>query len=335
MGRRWQPDYAKRSGTERNMRRILTYQITEEWVGESTAAFLRAQGFSRHILTHLKQTENGILKQTENGICREGQPVRPSERLQTGDVLTVTLLEEQSSENIVPVPMELKIVYEDEDLLVIDKPTDVPVHPSINNFDNTLANGLAYYYQSRGEAFVYRCITRLDRDTTGLLLIAKNMLSGALLSEMGKRRKIHREYLAIVTGQTEAEGTIDAPIARREGSVLERCVDYARGERAVTHYCTLESGNGYSLVRLKLETGRTHQIRVHMQYIGHPLIGDFLYNPDYRLLDHQALHSHFLAFAHPVTGERMEFTSQPPWRALWERGAENGEKEIESSHCSM
>lgn len=309
------------------MRRIVTYHIKSEWSGESVAAFLRAQGFSRHILTHVKQTENGL--------CRNGQPVRPSERLQMGDELTVTLQEEDSSENIVPMPIKLHIVYEDEDVLVIDKPADMPVHPSINNFDNTLANGLAYYYQSQGEAFVYRCITRLDRDTTGLMLVAKNMLSGALLSEMGKRREIHREYLAIVTGKTQAEGTISAPIARKEGSVLERCVDFARGERAVTHYRTVEYKDGYSLVRLKLETGRTHQIRVHMQHIGHPLIGDFLYNPDYRLLDHQALHSCYLAFLHPVTGQRMEFTSQPPWGALWEGREENGGKEIESRRCTV
>lgn len=309
------------------MRRIVTYHIKSEWSGESVAAFLRAQGFSRHILTNVKQTENGL--------CRNGQPVRPSERLQMGDELTVTLLEEHSSENIVPMPIKLHIVYEDEDVLVIDKPADMHVHPSINNFDNTLANGLAYYYQSRGEAFVYRCITRLDRDTTGLMLVAKNMLSGALLSEMGKRREIHREYLAIVTGKTQAEGTISAPIARREGSVLERCVDFQRGERAVTHYRTVEYKDGYSLVRLKLETGRTHQIRVHMQHIGHPLIGDFLYNPDYRLLDRQALHSCYLAFLHPVTGQRMEFTSQPPWGALWEGREENGGKEIESRRCTV
>lgn len=309
------------------MRRIVTYHIKSEWSGESAAAFLRAQGFSRHILTHVKQTENGL--------CRNGQPLRPSERLQIGDELTVTLQEEHSSENIVPVPIKLQIVYEDEDVLVIDKPADMPVHPSVNNFDNTLANGLAYYYQSRGEAFVYRCITRLDRDTTGLMLVAKNMLSGALLSEMGKRREIHREYLAIVTGKTQAGGTISAPIARREGSVLERCVDFKSGERAVTHYRTVEYKDGYSLVRLKLETGRTHQIRVHMQHIGHPLIGDFLYNPDYRLLDHQALHSCYLAFLHPVTGQRMEFMSQPPWGALWEGRDENGGKEIESRRCTV
>ncbi|SDG39990.1 RluA family pseudouridine synthase [Marvinbryantia formatexigens] len=309
------------------MKRILNYQIEKEWEGESAAAFLRAKGFSRHILTHLKQTEGGI--------CRNGSRIWLSERLHFGDVLTVTFLEERSSENIVPVPMKLDIVYEDEDLLVIDKPADMPVHPSIHNFDNTLANGLAYYYESRGEAFVYRCITRLDRDTTGLLLVAKNMLSGAFLAEMGKRREIHREYLAIVTGKTEAEGTVDAPIARVEGSVLERCVDFQRGERAVTHYRTLEYRDGYSLVRLKLETGRTHQIRVHMKYIGHPLTGDFLYNPDYRLMDHQALHSHYLAFRHPITGERMEFTSQPPWQGLWEGREEDGEETLKSCHCSM
>lgn len=286
------------------MKRILTYQ-TGECGGMQIADYLRARGYSHRVLTHLKHTPAGIQ--------RNGGPAKLYEKLNAGDVLTVSIVEEASSAHIAPVPMRFTIVYEDEDLLVIDKPADMPIHPSVNNYDNTLANGLAFYYRERGQAFVYRCITRLDRDTSGLLLIAKHMLSAAILSELGKQRGIRREYLAIAAGRVPDEGTIDAPIARKEGSVLERCVDFARGERAVTHYRRIDFENGYSLVRLRLETGRTHQIRVHMKYLGYPLIGDFLYNPDYRVMRRQALHSCSLSFLHPITGEQMEFASQPPW----------------------
>lgn len=287
------------------MKRFLHYQIEASQEGETIYQFLKQRGYSRHIFMHLKNAEGAVLK--------NGAPVFLSERLRPGDRLQITITEESGSENIVASPLPLDIVYEDEDLLIVNKAADMPIHPSINNFDNTLANAIAYYYQQKGESFVYRCINRLDRDTTGLLIIAKNMLSGAVLSEMGKRREIHREYLALADGATPAEGTIDAPIARREGSVLERCVDFAHGERAVTHYRRLAYENGYSLLSLQLETGRTHQIRVHLKYLGYPLIGDFLYNPDYRVMKHQALHSHRLSFMHPVTGKSMKFDAPPSW----------------------
>ena len=196
--------------------------------------------------------------------------------------------------------------------MVLDKEANQPIHPSINNYDNTLANGLAWYFSQKNEPFVYRCINRLDRDTTGLLIVAKNMLSAAILSEMGKRREIHREYLAIVQGEIAADGTVDAPIARMADSIIARCVDFTNGETAVTHFKRLCFQNNLSLVSLKLETGRTHQIRVHMKYIGHPLIGDFLYNPDFSLIKRQALHSHKLSFFHPITKEWLSFTSPLP-----------------------
>lgn len=287
------------------MKRVLCYEIEETHQEERVGDFLRQKGYSRHLLTHLKNTEDGI-------VCN-GQMIRPYEKLKIGDELVVTLEEEKTSEKIIPVCIPLSIVYEDEDLLVIDKPADMPIHPSVNNHGNTLANALAGYYHQKGEAFVFRCINRLDRDTTGLLIVAKNGLSGAILSDMGKKREIHREYLAIACGHTPPEGNIDAPIARKEDSILERCVNFEKGERAVTHYRTLKYKDGYSLVSLILETGRTHQIRVHMKYLGYPLTGDYLYYPDYTLLDHQALHSYRLAFQHPITGKEMEFTAAPPW----------------------
>lgn len=288
------------------MNRVLTYEITAEQAGTKIGDFLRTAGYSRHVIIHLKKTENGILL--------NGEWAYVGQFLKEGDHLEIRIIESESSEQIVPAELPLDIVYEDEDLLIINKPADMPIHPSINNYNNTLANALMWYYQQKGETFVYRCINRLDRDTTGLLIVAKNMLSGGILSDMSKKREIQREYLAIAEGEVPQEGVIDAPIARKEESVIERCVDFEKGDRAVTHYWRLDYRNGYSLVRLKLETGRTHQIRVHMKYIGYPLTGDYLYNPDYRILDHQALHSWKLAFRHPVTGAQMQFKADPPWK---------------------
>ena len=286
------------------MERILTYHIDSLSAGKNITAFLKEQGYSRHMFTHLKRTENGILK--------NGKWAYTSEKLLEGDALTVHIVEESSSSQIVPVKMELVIVYEDEDILILDKAADMPIHPSINNYENTLANGLAYYFSSKGVAFTYRCINRLDRDTTGLLIIAKNMLSAAILSDMVKSRNIHREYLAVAQGETPESGIIDAQIDRKENSAIERIIDFERGERAVTHYRRLAFKNGYSLVSLKLETGRTHQIRVHMKYLGYPLPGDFLYNPRYSRINRQALHSHRLEFDHPITKEKLIFTSPLP-----------------------
>lgn len=286
------------------MKRLFEYKINTEYAGNTISNFLRAKGYSRHILTHLKRTEEGIKK--------NGTWAYTSEKLACEDILSVILSEETSSEQILPVKMELSIVYEDDDLLIMNKPADVPIHPSINNYDNTLANGLAYYFLEKGEAFVYRCINRLDRDTTGLLIIAKHMLSAAILSDMVKKREISREYLAVAAGEVPLSGVIDAPIGRKEGSVMERTIDWAHGETAITHYKRIDYIDGYSLVSLKLETGRTHQIRVHMQYLGHSLIGDYLYNPDYKLIKRQSLHSHRLQFAHPITGNSMEFISPLP-----------------------
>lgn len=295
------------------MKRIFEYTAAPKDSGTSIEQYLRDKGYSRHILTHLKRTEKGI--------CQNGVWAYTNQRLTAGDVLTVTLLEEDSSENIVPVPMPLSIVYEDEDLMVLDKPADTPIHPSFNNHENTLANGIAWYFSSQGTSFVYRCINRLDRDTTGLLILAKHMYSASLLSQMSVRREIHREYLAIAAGFVPDSGTIDAPITRKEGSAIERCVDFDCGERAVTHFQREGYRDGYSLVRLKLETGRTHQIRVHMRHIGHPLAGDFLYCTDFpeaqKRMQRQALHSHCLTFCHPITGKEIHFLSPLPADMEW------------------
>ena len=287
--------------------RIFQYEITQNDIDDGKKdiqRFLRSKGFSSTVIRHLKETPEGI---QNNGIW-----ARVYEPLKSGDVLTLHLVETESSENIVPSNLPLPIVYEDHDILVINKPAGMPIHPSQGNYDNTLANACAYYFQQKGEPFTYRCINRLDRDTTGLLILARHAYSASLLSNMVAKREIHREYRAIVTGQLPEEGVVEAPIARVDGSTIEREVNFETGEFARTNYKCLEYKNGYSLASLKLDTGRTHQIRVHMKYIGHPLPGDFLYNPDYSVIQRQALHSYHLRFAHPITGEEMDFTAPLP-----------------------
>ena len=282
------------------MERTLVYCIHKE---KTIQEFLREQGFSRHIMIQLKKIPQSVLV--------EGIWQRFHYRLQPGQTLRIRYTEE-GNQKILPVPLPLHIVYEDEDILILDKPSNMPVHPSQGNYENTLANGLAYYFKEKGESFIFRCANRLDRDTTGLLAVAKHGISACILSRLMKEHQVQREYYAVVSGKTPPIGRIDAPIGRAEGSTIERKIDFVHGERAVTHYRTVCYENGHSLLAIRLETGRTHQIRVHMKYIGHPLPGDFLYCPDYRIIKRQALHSARLTFPHPITGKQMTFTSEFP-----------------------
>lgn len=286
------------------MDRILTYTIKPEQEGMQLLDFLRSKGFSRGILSSMKADKNAIQLNGERGF---GKSI-----LQAGDSLHIHIPEADNTENILPVKMDLSILYEDEDILVINKAADMPVHPSIGNYDNTLANGVAWYFKEKGQHFVYRCINRLDRDTTGALILAKNPYSAAVLSAQMKQRQIRRTYLAIVQGIAPEQGTIDAPIGRAADSTIERQVDFANGESAVTHYERLATYHSYSLIELHLETGRTHQIRVHMKHIGHPLLGDFLYHPEDHSISRQALHCASLTFTHPITGETLTINAKLP-----------------------
>lgn len=285
------------------MTRNFIYQIEKEYDGMSIRDYLKNHGFPHAVFVQLKKTPDSILL---NGIW-----VYVTTLLHTGDTLSVTLTETEGSKNILPISLPLSVCYEDEDILVVNKPAHMPIHPSMGHHENTLANAVLGYYEKQNIPYTFRCVNRLDRDTTGLTILAKHMLSSAILSTQVSRREISREYLAIVEGLTPDCGTVDAPIARKSDSSIERVVDFARGEAAVTHYRRLAYENGLSLLSLHLETGRTHQIRVHMKYIGHPLIGDFLYNPASRIIKRQALHAHRLQFLHPITGEFMDFSVPP------------------------
>lgn len=287
------------------MERILEYKISAKEAGMTIKDFLKGKGYSRQNVVELKKMKESILV--------DGKWEYVTYCLQEGNFLKIHIKETESSEKIVPVELSFPILYEDDDILVINKPADMPTHPSLHNYENTLANAAAFYFAQKKEAFCFRCINRLDRDTTGLTILAKHMVSCSMLQEDMLQRRIKREYLAIVDGVVTAdEGTIDAPIGRKEGSTIERMIDYENGERAVTHYKVLDRKQNATLLSLCLETGRTHQIRVHMAFIGHPLIGDFLYHSEDKRMTRQALHAWHLTFIHPITKEEMNWEAEIP-----------------------
>ena len=287
------------------MNRNIDYIIDEDSAGLRVEQFLRRRRYSGQNLSEIKRMPKSILVNGVHYYMRQ--------ELSKGDHLQVRICETKNSEKIPPTNLPLNIIYEDEDLLVLNKPAGMPIHPSLNNYTNSMANALAYYFQSQGKPFIFRCCNRLDRDTSGLTIVSKHLVSGSILSDMTKYREVHREYLAIARGSvTPSEGTIQAPLGRKEGTIIERTVDWEHGEDAVTHYKVVKEANGHSLVSLRLETGRTHQIRIHMKYLGYPLIGDYLYNPDMEYMTRQALHSHHMEFTHPITGEHMSFTAPLP-----------------------
>ena len=287
------------------MNRNIDYIIDEDSAGLRVEQFLRRKRYSGQNLSEIKRMPKSILVNGVHYYMRQ--------ELSKGDHLQVRICETQNSEKIPPTKLPLDIIYEDADLIVLNKPAGMPIHPSLNNYTNSMANALAYYFQSQGKPFIFRCCNRLDRDTSGLTIVSKHLVSGSILSDMTKYREVHREYLAIARGSvTPSEGTIQAPLGRKEGTIIERTVDWEHGEDAVTHYKVVKEANGHSLVSLRLETGRTHQIRIHMKYLGYPLIGDYLYNPDMEYMTRQALHSHHMEFTHPITGEHMSFTAPLP-----------------------
>lgn len=229
-----------------------------------------------------------------------------------GDTLIVDFNYDEDNSNIVPTKMDLDIIYEDEWLLIVNKPAGVAIHPSILHYSDSLCNGIRFYFDSIGLKKKIRPVNRLDLNTSGLVIFAKcEYIQECLISQM-KDHLFKKEYLAICDGIFENKyGTINLPIARKEDSIIERCIS-DDGQPSITHYEVLKEFGNYSLVRCILETGRTHQIRVHMSAIFHPLIGDSLYGSISDLIDRQALHCYKLRFVHPITKNFMDFCGEIP-----------------------
>ena len=249
----------------------------------------RILGFSTSLVTKVKF----------GGVFLNGEVVTMRARVNAGDSVTVQFPPEES-ENIPPIDIPLDIIFEDEHILAVNKPSDMPTHPSKGNSLPTLANAARAYL---GEGFVFRAVNRLDRGTSGLVIIAKNPFSASNLGRAMKERRIHKKYRAIVTGvPSPAQGIIDLPIARECEGSIKRVVREG-GKRAVTEYRVIESYADASLVEVTLHTGRTHQIRVHFAHIGHPLVGDFLYGEEkaggYSLICSE------ISFPHPLTNEEI------------------------------
>lgn len=229
-----------------------------------------------------------------------------------GDILSIDFSYEEDNSNIIPTKMELNIIYEDEWLLIVNKPAGIAVHPSILHYSDSLCNGIRFYFDSIGLKKKIRPVNRLDLNTSGLVVFAKcEYIQECLISQM-KNKEFRKEYLAICIGHFEKKlGTINLPIARKDNSIIERCIS-ENGQPSITHYEVLKDFNNYSLIKCVLETGRTHQIRVHLSAIGHPLLGDSLYGSISDFIDRQALHCYKLHFVHPVNKNLMDLCGELP-----------------------
>ena len=286
--------------------RRLTLTVTPEQAGKDVNTLLRKE-------LHLSGSSVRRAKNLPDGILLDGQPVFTNARVAEGQTLSVALGDTVLSEQIEAVSVPLDIRYEDEDLLIINKDGRTPVHPSQGHHGDTLANFLMAYYETIGLRAAFHPVNRLDRGTSGLMAVAKHPHAHEILQQQLQDGRLARTYLAVCEGGPEPRsGTIDAPICRDPGSILRRMVS-PEGAEARTHYEVLEQANDRSLVRLQLETGRTHQIRVHMTHLGCPLVGDFLYGTETEELpDRFALHSASIRLFQPITGEEIALEAPLP-----------------------
>ena len=285
------------------------FTVPPELDGITVRSFLRKHcDVSARLLARLKRTENGM---TVNGVT-----VRSIDILRGGDTIELVLPADESF--IEPVELPLDIIYEDDDMLVVNKPPFMPVHPVHEHQLDTLANAVLYYYRKNGINSTFRAVNRLDRDTSGLVTAAKSGYAHTLLSHSMKKT-----YTALCEGILEGSGTIDAPIRIKEGHTIQREVGEG-GVRAVTHYTALKNAFGHTLMSLSLETGRTHQIRTHFAHIGHPLAGDEMYGGSREFFSRQCLHCSELEIIKPVSGEKLTLVC----------GAEDWLKELEHKFSS-
>lgn len=278
--------------------RRLDFTVPKEYDSKQLQCFLRSE-----VKLSLRLMRS--LKRVENGIEINGEHARTVDIVHVGDTVTLNIPYTQGSAKP-ESDIILDIRYEDEDVLVVNKPPMLPIHESHSHQGDTLANAVAAHLKNEGKSPVFRAIGRLDKGTSGLVVCALNQHSAARLSG-----NIEKQYLAVPSGEYSESGTIDAPIFRPDPMKTLRCVD-PKGERAVTHYESIKSSKSASLLKIRLETGRTHQIRVHFAHLGTPLVGDFMYGEEDERISHQCLHCEFVSFIQPITGERIECRAEMP-----------------------
>lgn len=286
----------------------MDFLIGKETEGKTVLTFLRhTVGISGAMLRHLKYIPDGIEV--------NGSHVTVRHVLLCGELLSIKSEDCAPSESIVPSDIEIDIAYEDEDIVVPDKPPFMPTHPSHGHFDDTVANALCKRYENSGAPFVFRPINRLDRNTSGLVLIARNRMAASRLSEAMKRGEIRKEYIAILDGMLPSlEGEIETYIKRAEKSIIVRCVcgEDEGGDYALTRYKVLFSDGVHTVVRAAPITGRTHQLRVHFAHLGAPILGDDMYGKESEHISRHALHAERLSFPHPKDGREMTLESPLP-----------------------
>lgn len=287
----------------------MEVKIEKEYGGMSLKSFL----FSHMRLSRAQVTK---LKNHPLGISVNGCHATVRQVLREGDTLVLRLedQEDEINEDILPVKMEISTVYEDEGVIIVNKAGGMPVHPSHNHHEDTLANGMAYYFKERGIPFNFRAVNRLDRDTSGLVIVAKSRMAANQFSRVLKDRSIKKEYIAILCGSLEEkQGRITTHIKRQEQSIITRCnCSEGEGDIAITDYEVIAEGGGLSLVRAYPITGRTHQLRVHFSGLGCAILGDSLYGQASREIGRHALHARSLEFQHPFSNEDMVICAEVP-----------------------
>lgn len=281
----------------------LTYIVTDS--DESIKQILKNK---------FNMSDRFILKlKSSNSIYINDVSVFINYKIQVNDILTIIENSKEDSSNIVPNSnIKLNILYEDDFLLIVDKPSNLPVHPSILHYEDSLSNAVKYHFDKIDLYKKIRPVNRLDKDTSGIVIFAKNEYIQECLVKQMKQNVFKKKYLAVLSGILEKDyGTISAPIARKNDSIIEREIR-EDGDLAISHFKVLERFNNMTLVEYTLETGRTHQLRVHSKYIGHPIVGDSLYGSENSLISRQALHAYEVSFVHPINKEKMLIHSNLP-----------------------
>ena len=280
------------------MPNVMRFTVTSEYAGVKAGRYLRS-------VCKLSARTLALLKRTEGSITADGMLLRTIDILKEDSVIEIKLPDESNS--IAPIKGELDILYEDAQLLIVNKPSNMPVHPVKTHQEDTLANIIAYRYSLKNSEFIFRAVNRLDRDTSGIVIIAKDRHTASVM----QKTNVEKHYLAVCHGVIAESGTVNAPIGLSGNSKIVRtvCKD---GQPSITHFVRVAEYKDASLVDLALETGRTHQIRCHLSHIGHPLFGDDLYGGSLSLISRQALHCYSVSFTHPFKKSEVNVTSDLP-----------------------